>query len=82
MERDLKKYNIKIWDRELVCPICHHKVFYIKAIKIIDVDNYIENEIRYLFECEECGYGMLFGMVAKWEPKQKKNIYFEEISTD
>lgn len=75
----MKVYKIKLWDKELICPICNQRRFYLKRVKIVDNDKPIDNEIRYLFECEQCGYDMMFGAITRWEPEEKLNISLEEI---
>ncbi len=74
----MKKYKIKIWDKDLVCPICDHRLFYRTRVKIVDSDMPNIDQIRYLFECEKCGYAMMFGAVTEWEPEEKLNITLEE----
>ena len=75
----MKIYKVKIWDKALVCPICGQNLFYFKKVRIVDYDKPIEHEIRYLFECEKCGYVMMFGAVARWEPEEELNFTLEEV---
>ncbi|WP_313293598.1 hypothetical protein [Faecalispora jeddahensis] len=75
----MKKYKVKIWDDNLICPICNNKLFYFKKIKIEDYDQPYEHEIRYLFECDKCGHGMMIGAITKWEPEEKLNFSLVEV---
>lgn len=74
----MKIYKVFIWGNPLVCPICNQRLFSVKKIKITDHDTPISHVARYLFECEKCGYGMLFGAVTRWEPEEEMNFRLEE----
>ena len=57
----MKKYRVKIWGKPLLCPVCQQDIFFFKKVEIVDHDRVGDHEISYLFECEYCGYEMLFG---------------------
>lgn len=57
----MKKYRVKIWGNPLLCTVCQQDIFNFKKVEIVDHDRPSNHEISYLFECENCGYEMLFG---------------------
>lgn len=75
-------YKVKIWEKDLECQVCNANRWHRKIIKVVDFDDYKlgknYDEVRYLFECDKCGYGMWFGMVTDWE-NDKNNIQLIQI---
>ena len=70
-------YKVKIWEKELRCQICGNDKWHSKTLKVVDYENYLLDknyeEVRYLYECDKCGYGMWFGMITDWE-NDRNNI--------
>ena len=84
----MKKCRVKIWGNPLKCPVCEQDIFYFRKVEIADQSKPGGHEICYLFECERCGHGTMFGgdNVAKYEaallsqPVQHRAAAKKEIS--
>jgi hypothetical protein len=57
----MKKCRVRIWGNPLICPVCQQDIFCFKKIQTADQGRPAEQEMKYLFECAHCGYGILFG---------------------
>ena len=61
-------YEVKIWDKELECDFCSNNQWFKGVLKTEfeseeNAHRYTE-EVRYLFECKECGNCRIFGMMS------------------
>ncbi len=80
-------FTVKLWGKGLICDICSGDKWHKSAVKIEieneEITGEYEEQVRYMFECSNCGNCRLFGMVAKYneiEESHEVNLHTKKIS--
>ncbi|MBY0098322.1 hypothetical protein [Mesobacillus maritimus] len=78
--------NVKVWGNDLNCDVCSNDKWYKRTLKteFESQENALifEEEVRYLFECSNCGNCKLFGMVSRETNPDEVNLTIMPVGNE